>query len=170
MQALVPHPEWQAVAPVSLAHLYSALTDYRMDVQLPLPHMHPSQLVTLGQIAEMTIPEFAAFVAPCAAYLAFCSPFCHDPTTHAGRSFCGMASEALCLRVVLCEARPTDSLTMSGQHLLQASGAEGTQAAPVWNTLKVSKQSACLMQGLLECSTPTAQAFCSMLDRVEQRA
>ncbi|KAK9830826.1 hypothetical protein WJX74_009092 [Apatococcus lobatus] len=136
LQALVPHPEWQDVSPIPLAQLYSALIDYRMDIQLPLPHMHPAREINLGQIEEMPMPEFAAFAAPCAAYLAFCSPFCRDPTTHAGRSFCQMAAEALCVQIVLCEARPADSLTMSGQHLLQASGVVGSQAVPVWSKLK----------------------------------
>lgn len=133
----MPHPAWQEAAPLPLAQLYSALMDQRMEFHLPLPRMHPSRTVTLGQIAEMPMPEFAAFVAPCAAYLAFCSPFCRDPTTHAGRSFCAMAAEDLCVRIALCELRPADALALSGQHLLQTSDAEGCQAPPVWTTLKV---------------------------------
>ena len=135
-QALVPHPEWAEASPMPMAQLYTALIEGQLDLPLPLPHMHPSRTVTLGQIAEMSMSDFAAFVSPCAAYLAFCSPFCRDPNTHAGKRFSCMAAEALYVRMVLCEIRPEDSLALSGQHLLQK-GNEVSQPPPVWSQLKV---------------------------------
>ena len=92
----------------------------------------PSQMPLIGQ------QEVCGHVMYALMLQFSCTPaFTACAFMQASRKFAAMAAEAFCVRIVLAETRPAESLQLSGQHLLQMAGTQASQPAPNWSLLKV---------------------------------